>query len=47
MGGERKKILVGLTVAMILGFAVYFRLWTIDYAISSDDTELIRFLSFF
>ncbi|KAL9399117.1 hypothetical protein Peur_008078 [Populus x canadensis] len=42
MGGERKKILVGLMVAMILGFAVYFRLWTIDYAISSDDTELIR-----
>ncbi|KAG6769804.1 hypothetical protein POTOM_025466 [Populus tomentosa] len=42
MGGERKKILVGLMVAMILGFAVYFRLWTIDYAISSDDTDLIR-----
>ncbi|XP_011048546.1 PREDICTED: uncharacterized protein LOC105142558 [Populus euphratica] len=42
MGGERKKILVGLMVAMILGFAVYFRLWTIDYAISSDDTEVIR-----
>ncbi|CAK7343060.1 unnamed protein product [Dovyalis caffra] len=42
MGGERKKILMGLMVAMILGFAVYFRLWTIDYAISSDDTELIR-----
>ncbi|KAJ6362563.1 hypothetical protein OIU78_002878, partial [Salix suchowensis] len=46
MGGERKKVFVGLMVAMILGFAVYFRLWTIDYAISSDDTELIRFLSF-
>ena len=46
MGGERKRILVGLMVAMILGIAVYFRLWTIDYAISSDDTELIRFLSF-
>ncbi|KAH8505633.1 hypothetical protein H0E87_012746 [Populus deltoides] len=42
MRGERKKILVGLMVAMLLGFAVYFRLWTIDYAISSDDTELIR-----
>ncbi|KAH8485217.1 hypothetical protein POPTR_016G090000v4 [Populus trichocarpa] len=42
MGGERKRILVGLMVAMILGIAVYFRLWTIDYAISSDDTELIR-----
>ncbi|KAJ6864938.1 hypothetical protein NC652_036649 [Populus alba x Populus x berolinensis] len=42
MGGERKRILVGLMVAMLLGIAVYFRLWTIDYAISSDDTELIR-----
>ncbi|KAG6745100.1 hypothetical protein POTOM_051744 [Populus tomentosa] len=46
MGGERKRILVGLMVAMLLGIAVYFRLWTIDYAISSDDTELIRFLSY-
>uniref|UniRef100_A0A6N2N8J6 Uncharacterized protein n=1 Tax=Salix viminalis TaxID=40686 RepID=A0A6N2N8J6_SALVM len=42
MAGERKRILVGLVVAMILGIAVYFRLWTIDYAISSDDAELIR-----
>ncbi|XP_050229756.1 uncharacterized protein LOC126678883 [Mercurialis annua] len=42
MGGERKKILMGLVVAMFLGIAVYFRLWSIDYAISSDDTELLR-----
>uniref|UniRef100_A0A2P2LCE2 Uncharacterized protein n=1 Tax=Rhizophora mucronata TaxID=61149 RepID=A0A2P2LCE2_RHIMU len=42
MGGERKKILMGLVVAMFLGIAVYFRLWTIDHAISSDDSELIR-----
>ncbi|KAJ9181581.1 hypothetical protein P3X46_009698 [Hevea brasiliensis] len=42
MGGERKKILVGLVVAMFLGIAVYLRLWSIDYAISSDDTELLR-----
>ncbi|CAN1135502.1 hypothetical protein LINPERHAP2_LOCUS8884 [Linum perenne] len=41
-GGERKKILVGLVAAMLLGTAVYFRLWTIDYAISSDETDLIR-----
>ncbi|XP_012082360.1 uncharacterized protein LOC105642218 [Jatropha curcas] len=41
-GGERKKILVGLVVAMFLGIAVYLRLWSIDYAISSDDTELLR-----
>ncbi|CAN1775803.1 hypothetical protein LINPERHAP1_LOCUS13444 [Linum perenne] len=41
-GGERKRILVGLVAAMLLGTAVYFRLWTIDYAISSDETDLIR-----
>ncbi|CAN0926898.1 hypothetical protein LINGRAHAP2_LOCUS35574 [Linum grandiflorum] len=42
MAAERKKILVGLVAAMLLGTAVYFRLWTIDYAISSDDTDHIR-----
>ncbi|CAN1805429.1 hypothetical protein LINPERHAP1_LOCUS24270 [Linum perenne] len=42
MAGERRMILVGLAVAMLLGTAVYLRLWTIDYAISSDETELIR-----
>ncbi|EEF42949.1 uncharacterized protein LOC8284528 [Ricinus communis] len=42
MAGERKKILMGLAVAMFLGIAVYLRLWSIDYAISSDDAELIR-----
>ncbi|XVF07904.1 hypothetical protein REPUB_Repub06bG0179400 [Reevesia pubescens] len=42
VGRERRKILVGLAVAMFLGIAVYFRLWTIDYFISSDDAELLR-----
>ena len=42
-GGERKKILVGLAVAMFLGVAVYLRLWTIDYSFSSDDSEILRF----
>ncbi|WCJ34535.1 hypothetical protein M5689_015840 [Euphorbia peplus] len=42
MAGLRKEILAGLVVAMLLGIAVYFRLWSIDYAISSDDAELIR-----
>ncbi|KAK9985516.1 hypothetical protein SO802_030467 [Lithocarpus litseifolius] len=41
-GGERKKILVGLAVAMFLGVAVYLRLWTIDYSFSSDDSEILR-----
>ncbi|XP_030925234.1 uncharacterized protein LOC115952278 isoform X1 [Quercus lobata] len=41
-GGQRKKILVGLAVAMFLGVAVYLRLWTIDYSFSSDDSEILR-----
>ncbi|KAF5475858.1 hypothetical protein F2P56_007620 [Juglans regia] len=43
MGGEgRMRALVGLAVAMFLGIAVYLRIWTIDYSISSDDTDLLR-----
>ncbi|KAL5809492.1 hypothetical protein ACOSQ3_030183 [Xanthoceras sorbifolium] len=42
MGGERKPILVGLAVAMVMGIGVYLRLWTLDYSVSSDDTELLR-----
>ncbi|KAJ0262205.1 Acyl-CoA-binding domain protein [Hirschfeldia incana] len=41
-GSERKTILVGLALALILGVAVYLRLWTIDYTLSSDDTERLR-----
>ncbi|KAK9920910.1 hypothetical protein M0R45_029448 [Rubus argutus] len=41
-GGGSKKILVGFVVLMFLGSVVYFRLWTIDYKVSSDETELIR-----
>ncbi|OWM69717.1 hypothetical protein CDL15_Pgr025566 [Punica granatum] len=40
--GSRPFFLVGLFLAMVLGFAVYFRLWSIDYSISSGDTELLR-----
>ncbi|KAJ8754196.1 hypothetical protein K2173_002096 [Erythroxylum novogranatense] len=42
MVSEKKKKLTGLFVAMIFGVAVYFKLWSIDYAISSDDIELLR-----
>ncbi|KAF5747882.1 hypothetical protein HS088_TW05G00612 [Tripterygium wilfordii] len=42
MGRGSRRMLVGLLVAMALGIAVYFRLWSIDYAISADDTELLR-----
>ncbi|KAJ4906964.1 hypothetical protein Rs2_10622 [Raphanus sativus] len=41
-GSERKTILVGLILALVLGVAVYLRLWTIDYTLSSDDTERLR-----
>ncbi|KAH0932781.1 hypothetical protein HID58_009898 [Brassica napus] len=44
-GSERKTILVGLALALVLGVAVYLRLWTIDYTLSSDDTERLRFSS--
>lgn len=30
-------------MVMLMGTAVYLRLWTIDYTVSSVDTELIRF----
>ncbi|XP_022145520.1 uncharacterized protein LOC111014949 [Momordica charantia] len=42
MGRDRKRILIGLAVAMFFGFAVYMRLWTIDYSMSSDESELLR-----
>ncbi|KAJ7976959.1 Acyl-CoA-binding domain protein [Quillaja saponaria] len=42
VGGRRRSIIAGLSLVMLLGIAVYFRLWTIDYNISSDDTELLR-----
>jgi hypothetical protein len=42
-GGGRRRTLVGLGLAMFLGIAVYFRLWSIDYSVSSDDNELLRF----
>ncbi|KAH1090192.1 hypothetical protein J1N35_017449 [Gossypium stocksii] len=42
MVGRERRILVGLAVAMFLGMIVYFRLWMIDYSVSSHDTELLR-----
>lgn len=33
---------MGLVMVMLMGTAVYLRLWTIDYTVSSVDTELIR-----
>ncbi|MFQ6632015.1 hypothetical protein Gotur_009429, partial [Gossypium turneri] len=42
MLGRERRIFVGLAVAMFLGITVYFRLWMIDYSVSSHDTELLR-----
>ncbi|XP_057427733.1 uncharacterized protein LOC130721028 [Lotus japonicus] len=42
VGVKRSSILLTLAFLMFMGIAVYFRLWAIDYNMSSDDTELIR-----
>ncbi|XP_054805470.1 uncharacterized protein LOC129308383 [Prosopis cineraria] len=42
MGGRRRSLILGLAFLMLMGTAVYFRLWAIDYNVSSDDTELLR-----
>ncbi|TKY52924.1 hypothetical protein E2542_SST24446 [Spatholobus suberectus] len=42
MGARRRSILATLAFLMLMGIAVYFRLWAIHYNISSDDTELLR-----
>lgn len=34
--------MIGVVIVMVLGLAVYMKLWTIDYQISSNETELIR-----
>ncbi|KAK3407147.1 hypothetical protein EUGRSUZ_K03249 [Eucalyptus grandis] len=38
----RRRVVLGLAVALALGVAVYLRLWTIDYSFSAGDAELIR-----
>lgn len=34
--------MITLGLVMLMGIAVYLRLWTIDYRISSSETELLR-----
>lgn len=41
-GSGRRPILIGLALFMLLGIAVYFRLWVLEYKISSDEAELLR-----
>ena len=43
MDADRKRIFIGLAVAMFLGSVVYMRLWTIDFSMSSGHAELLRF----
>ncbi|KVH93931.1 uncharacterized protein LOC112516749 [Cynara cardunculus var. scolymus] len=38
----RRPLLIGVIIVMALGLAVYLRLWTIDYQISSSETDLLR-----
>ncbi|KZV26164.1 hypothetical protein F511_06331 [Dorcoceras hygrometricum] len=39
---QRRQILTALGFVMLLGIAVYFMLWNIDYRNSSRDAELLR-----
>ncbi|XP_058214124.1 uncharacterized protein LOC131325727 isoform X3 [Rhododendron vialii] len=41
-GRGRSPVLIGLALVMVLGIAVYSRLWVIDYRISSNEAELLR-----
>lgn len=43
---QRRQILKTLGFVMLLGIAVYFMLWTVDYRNSSSDAELMRYLMF-
>ncbi|KAI3748407.1 hypothetical protein L6452_11450 [Arctium lappa] len=38
----RRPLLIGVVIVMAFGLAVYLRLWTIDYQISTSETELLR-----
>ncbi|KAF3652767.1 hypothetical protein BC332_23056 [Capsicum chinense] len=38
----RKQMFLVLGLVMVMGLAVYLRLWTIDYHFSSTETELLR-----
>ncbi|BAT95922.1 uncharacterized protein LOC124842915 [Vigna umbellata] len=39
---KRSSILATLAFLMLMGVAVYFRLWAIHYNLSADDTQIIR-----
>ncbi|MED6150185.1 hypothetical protein PIB30_069898 [Stylosanthes scabra] len=39
---KRRTIIASLAFLMLMGVAVYFRLWAIHYNISSHDSQLLR-----
>nr|XP_043634799.1 uncharacterized protein LOC122605904 [Erigeron canadensis] len=39
---RRRPFLIGVVIVMAFGLAVYLRLWTIDFQISSIETDLLR-----
>ncbi|XP_051130493.1 uncharacterized protein LOC127251011 [Andrographis paniculata] len=38
----RRKVLIALGIVMLMGIALHFRIWTIDYRLSANDAELLR-----
>ncbi|XLS53010.1 hypothetical protein HN51_013687 [Arachis hypogaea] len=38
---KRRRIIASLGFLMLMGVAVYFRLWAIHYSIFSDDSDLL------
>jgi hypothetical protein len=44
MGGRKQTVMVGFAVAMMLGLAVYLRIWSVDSSFTADDREILRFV---
>ncbi|XP_047339092.1 uncharacterized protein LOC124942604 isoform X1 [Impatiens glandulifera] len=42
MKKERRLVFLAFAVVMVFGVAVYFRLWSVDYRMSSDEAQLLR-----
>ncbi|XP_077229134.1 acyl-CoA-binding domain protein isoform X4 [Tasmannia lanceolata] len=42
MGLVRSPFFIGLILIMLLGMAIYLRLWAIDSTFSKEDNEMIR-----
>ncbi|KAI5665300.1 hypothetical protein M9H77_24623 [Catharanthus roseus] len=42
MGRRRRQLLIVFVLVLLLGFAFYVKLWTIDYRISIEEAQLLR-----